>query len=894
MAGALPTGVVAFLFTDIEGSTKLWERCPDSMRTALPEHNAILEAAITNHRGVVFKTVGDAFCAAFERPQAALDAAIEGQRALHDRQWPSDVGDIRVRMAIHCGESTPRDGDYFGPALNRVARLMSVAHGEQILVSAAAYALLGDSLDGDVALRDLGVIRLKDLSRPEAAFQVLAPGLRSSFPAPRSLDVRPNNLPSQISSFVGRKRELEELGTLVASTRLLTIVGTGGVGKTRLALQLAAAAVDQYPDGAWLVDLTALRRPDLVAQAVAAALDVRELPNEPIDATLQAYLRERRLLLVIDNSEHLLGAVAALVKNVLQQCPAVTIVATSRQPLHVAGEQVYRLGPLVESTRLFVERAQRAAPAISFGGEENAEVRALCEKLEGLPLAIELACARLSSMSLKQLSRRLQSVLTLSSKDVTERSRHRALRETIAWSYELLDGDERAALGALAVFHGGCNVAAVAAVAPGVPDIDDVLDSLVDKSLLALDDAEGDERYRLLDAVREFAYERLRAGSSAATVERAHAAYYAGLVESVRADAAKGDLSGYELLDADTPNVRAALEWLFANDAANAIRLVSSLAPYWRLRGTIVEARGWIARALDAAPRDGSRALLLSLAASFATLQDDLVASLRLAGEALDVARAAGDPSATAQALFRIAEARHRQGRLDDAEELYREALPEFRSSGAAREEMLCLGNLGMIARQRGALNDAVTLLEDAMLRAQRLGERRLLGEFTMQMGWVRIGLNQIAQSRGLFERAFSDKSDDRDRYGVCCARHGLATVALKEERLSDALDEFLATLDAAMDLQLKDYIARAFHGIAAVEAMSGEFDLAQRLLGLADRLFEESGRELRDSLAYDVAEASLESIPKDRRAALLDEGARMNVADAVAQVRTAAAAPKT
>ena len=276
-------------------------------------------------------------------------------------------------------------------------------------------------------------------------------------------------------------------------------------------MQLAAAAVDQYPDGAWLVDLTALRRPDLVAQAVAAALDVRELPNEPIDATLQAYLRERRLLLVIDNSEHLLGAVAALVKNVLQQCPAVTIVATSRQPLHVAGEQVYRLGPLVESTRLFVERAQRAAPAISFGGEENAEVRALCEKLEGLPLAIELACARLSSMSLKQLSRRLQSVLTLSSKDVTERSRHRALRETIAWSYELLDGDERAALGALAVFHGGCSVAAVAAVAPGVPDIDDVLDSLVDKSLLALDDAEGDERYRLLDAVREFAYERLRA-----------------------------------------------------------------------------------------------------------------------------------------------------------------------------------------------------------------------------------------------------------------------------------------------------------------------------------------------------------------------------------------------
>ena len=894
MAGALPTGVVAFLFTDIEGSTKLWERCPDGMRTALTEHNAILQTAIANHRGAVFKTIGDAFCAAFERPQAALDAAIEGQRALHDRKWPRDIGEIRVRMAIHCGECAPRDGDYFGPTLNRVARLMSVAHGEQILVSAAAAALLGDTLEDDVALRDLGAIRLKDLSRPEPAFQVLAPGLRSSFPAPRSLDVRPNNLPSQISSFVGRQRELEELGTLVASTRLLTIVGTGGVGKTRLALQLAAGAVEQYTDGVWLVDLTALRRPDLVAQAVAAALDVRELPNEPIDVTLQAYLRERRLLLVIDNSEHLLGAVAALVKNLLQHCPAVTVVATSREPLHVAGEQVYRLGPLAESARLFVERAQRAAPAMSFGSEENADVRALCDKLEGLPLAIELACARLSSMSLKQLGRRLQSVLTLSSKDVTERSRHRALRETIAWSYELLEGNERSALEALAVFHGGCGIAAVAAVAPAVPDVDDVLDSLVDKSLLALDDAGGDERYRLLDAVREFAYEQLRASPSAATVERAHAAYYAGLVRSVRADAAKGDLAGYELLDDDTPNVRAALEWLFANDAAAAIDLVSSLAPYWRLRGTIVEARGWIARALDAAPQDGSRASLLCLAASFATLQDDLTESLRLAGEALEIARAAADAPATAQALFRIAEARHRQGRLDDAEELYSEALAQFRSSGAGREEMLCLGNLGMIARQRGALHDAVALLDDAMARASRLGERRLLGEFTMQMGWVRIGLNQVAQSRGLFEQAFSDKSDDRDRYGVCCARHGLATVALKEERLSDALDEFLATLDAAMELQLKDYVARAFHGIAAVEAISGHFDLAQRLLGLADRLFEESGRELRDSLAYDVAAASLESMPGERRSALLDEGARMSVADAVAQVRSTGGAPKT
>ena len=888
MAEALPKGVVTFLFSDIEGSTKLWERCPEPMHVALPEHDRILRESIERHAGVVFKTAGDGFCSAFEHPGEALAAAIEAQRALRAHSWPEEVGELRIRMGIHSGECTRRDGDYFGTTVNRVARLTSIAHGEQILLSAAAAALLRDSLPPEVTLRDLGSARLKDLSQLETAFQVVAPGLRSTFPLLASLDSRPNNLPSQLSSFVGRDAELERAGELIAQTRLLTIAGPGGIGKTRLTLQLAADLADRYPDGVWFVDLTAIRNPDLIPQTVAAAFGVRELPNEAIETTLLSHLGEKTLLLVIDNAEHLLAGAARFVKALLGRCPAVTVLATSREPLHLAGEQIYRLGPLMEPTRLFLERARRAAPAMVFGEEERAEVISLCERLEGVPLAIELACARLASMPLKQLARRLGSGLNLTSRDLTESSHHRALRETIEWSYRLLEPEEQSLLAELSVFHGGCAVGAMAAVAPSIANLDDVVDSLVDKSLISVDDSGAEERYWLLGIVREYAGEQLRASGAAEGAERNHALYYADLVSATATRSAEGKASSYAVLDSDAPNVRAALEWMLVHDASGAMRLIVKLAPYWRIRGNVTEARYWMSRALDAGSGDAAdRAAVLCLAASFATLQDELTESLRLSDEALKLYRTAGDSTGIATALFHTAVARHCQGQLNAAETLYRESLGAFSHQGDAQFEMLCIGNLGMLARQRGDFRDAFNLLDDAIRRATRLNEERILGEFTMQMGWVQLGLNDLQQSRGLFERAFADKSRDQDRYGVCYARHGLATVALKEERLREALEEFLKTLDAATELRLKDYVARALHGIAAVEALDGEIDLAARLLGLTDRLFDESGRELRDSIAYEIASKSVNAATAEaQRLALREEGARMSVDDALAAVR--------
>jgi predicted ATPase/class 3 adenylate cyclase len=904
VTGTLPSGVVSFLFTDIEGSTKLWERWPEAMRVALADHDAILRRAIESSEGIVFKSVGDALCSAFAEPRKALTAAIEGQRALRAHDWPSEVGTLPVRMAVHCGECTQRDGDFFGPTLNRVSRLMSIAYGEQILVSAAVAALLRDSLEGAVTLRALGPIHLKDLSHPEDVFQVVAAGLRSEFPAPVSLDTRPNNMPSQISTFVGRADELQELDALISRGRLLTIAGPGGIGKTRLALALAASRIEQYAGGVWFADLTAIHSAALVGQTIATALHVRELYNEPIEATLVAHLRTKQLLLVIDNAEHLLAGVAQLVKTLLESCPGLTVLTTSREPLHLTGEQVYRLGPLAaapaysrkdalskhDSTRLFLERAFEASPGLVIADSDVADIVALCERLDGLPLAIELACARLSSMPLKQLVNRLRSGLALSSKDSTESARHRTLRETIAWSDRLLEPEERQVLAELSVFHGGCTSHAARTVAREIADVDEVLDSLVDKSLVQLDDRGTESRYRLLEAVREYARGRLQTSGNAPNVEVRHAAYYADVVRSATQQASGGDFSPYTALDTDAPNIRAALEWSFAHDNSQAVRMLVDLAAYWRLRGNLTEARSWISRALEEASHDDStRVALLCLAASFATLQDELAESLRFAGEALDLGRSTGDLAGTANASFRIAEARHRQGQLDEAEGLYREALEHFSGSGDARLEMLCLANLGMLARQRGELHDAVDLLEDAIERAQRLGERRLLGEFRMSMGWVQVGLNDFAQSRRLFEQAFADKCEDGDRYGICGARHGLGTVALKQERRTEALAEFLATLHTAMELRLKNYVARAFHGIAAVEALEGNPELGQRLLGLADRLYAESGRELRDSVAYDVALNTIEAaVPESRRSALREEGARMTVDDALSAIAEA------
>jgi predicted ATPase/class 3 adenylate cyclase len=513
-----PSGTVTLLFTDIEGSTRLWEADRNAMAEALVRHDRIVREHIEAAGGHVFKTVGDAFCAVFADPSAALASSVAVQRAMGMELWPAGAT-IRVRMALHSGGCVERDGDYFGPVVNRVARLLAVGHGGQVLVSGATYELLADRLDGGIWLRDLGEHHLKDLGRAERVFQVTGPGLAEGFGRLRSLDdpALRHNLPLQATSFVGRAAELAELRSLVSGgSRLVTIVGPGGIGKSRLALQVAAEAVDGAGDGVWLVELAPVADPELVARTVAAVLQFREEPGRPMLDTLVDVVGDRYLLVVLDNAEHVLGAAAKLADALLRSCPLACLLVTSREPLGIGGEHVFRVPSLAvppadlavpdrlaafESVQLFVERASMQRQGFALDDFNAAAVAAVCVRLDGIPLALELAAARLGSLSVSEINSRLdQRLRLLTGGSRTALPRHQTLRALIDWSYELLNTDERVVLDRLSVFAGGWTLEAAEAVAAG-GDIGDwqVLDrlaALVDKSLVQAEEIDGSTRYR--------------------------------------------------------------------------------------------------------------------------------------------------------------------------------------------------------------------------------------------------------------------------------------------------------------------------------------------------------------------------------------------------------------
>jgi len=467
----LPSGTVTFLFTDIEGSTQLWEQHPQAMPSALARHDAILREATAAHGGVVFRTVGDAFCTAFASAPAALRAALDAQRALHHQDWGA-VGPIRVRIALHTGAVAIRDAEYQGQPLNRIARLLSAGHGGQVLLSAATQELARDLLPPDAELRDMGVHRLKDLTHPEQIFQLVAPGLPADFPPLKTLDRRPHNLPAQPTALIGREQAIATVCSLLrrADVRLVTLTGPGGTGKTRLALQTAAELLEQFGDGVWFVNLAPISDPDLVATTIAQVLGAREHDNRPLLEQLKAYLREKRLVLLLDNFEQVAEA-APLVSELLAAAPGLKALATSRMPLHLSGEHEIAVAPLAlppsersnvqtltqyEAVRLFIERAQAVKADFAVTNANAPAVAEICERLDGLPLAIELAAARVKLFPpqalLARLSSRLQ-LLTGGARDLPERQQ--TIRNTIDWSYQLLGEDEKRLFSRLGVFVGG-------------------------------------------------------------------------------------------------------------------------------------------------------------------------------------------------------------------------------------------------------------------------------------------------------------------------------------------------------------------------------------------------------------------------------------------------------
>jgi predicted ATPase/class 3 adenylate cyclase len=766
-----PTGTVTFLFTDIEGSTKLWQSHPVAMQRALARHDEILRNTIGDHDGFVFKTVGDAFCCAFPTAPDALEAALEIQRTLLSEEW-GETGPLRVRMALHMGATEERDGDYFGPPVNRVARLLSAANGGQVLLSLPTHEMVRDQLPGGAALIDLGERRLKDLFRPERVFQLTAPGLPSEFPSLKTLETHPNNLPLQPTPLVGREREVGEIADRLRSeeVRLLTLTGPGGTGKTRLALQAAADMLEEFEDGVFFVALAAVTDPELVPSAIAEPLGVRESAEQPLPEGLKGFLREKELLLVLDNFEQVLD-VAPVVGELLGACPKLKVLATSRIPLRLYGEREYPVPPLAlpdprvlpplevlthyEAVRLFVERARAVKPDFAVTNESAPAVAEICARLDGLPLAIELAAARVKVLPPKKMLERLADRLKLlkgGARDLP--TRQQTLRGAIDWSYELLEEGEKALFGRLSVFAGGRTLEAIEEVCDPEGDLDalDGVESLVDKSLLRQEEGPGGEpRFVMLETVHEYAREKLEKSGEAEEIRRLHAEFFLAMVEE-----AELELRGtrqqewMERLEAEHDNLRAALRWSLGGGGAGlGLRLAGALPYFWLARGHFGEGRGWLEEALavsGSAPAD-ARAKALQGLGNLTIEQGNYERAKVSTEEALALYRELGDKKGVADSLGHLGWATMYQGDDERAEALFEESLAAARESKDDWSISYALNALSVMASDRGDFERAKVLWEESLALARKLRDARRRAAVLSNMGFAET-------VRGDFERA--------------------------------------------------------------------------------------------------------------------------------------------
>jgi len=744
---ALPPRTLTFLFTDVQGSTRLWEDHPEAMRAALARHDALLRASIEAHGGRVFKTAGDAFHAAFAQPRHALAAALAAQTALHAEPWPDPVA-LAVRAALHIGAAEERGGDFFGAPLSRVARLLSAAHGGQTLVSSALAALVAGALGPDAALRSLGQHRLKDLAQPQEVFQLTPPPPPPDFPPLRSLEAFTHNLPSQLSSFIGRDQEMQDARRLLTETRLLTLTGTGGAGKTRLALQVAAEAVEDYPGGVWLIELAALRDPALLTQAVAAVLGIGEEGGDrPLAQTLADALRPRSVLLVWDNCEHLVDACARLAETLLRACPGLRLLATSREALEIGGEAVLPVSSLAlppagpsagaqdvtpetlagcDSVRLFVERATTALPAFRLSAGNAPAVALVCARLDGIPLALELAAARVRVLTPEQIAGRLDDRFRLlSGGSRTALPRQQTLRALIDWSYDLLPSPEKTLLRRLSAFAGGWALEAAEAVCAGgeVEDWEvlDLLSRLVAKSLVMVEPPDaGRVRYRLLENLRSYAWERLVETAEADAIAARHAACFLAFAEE-----GEPELSGPEQatwldrLERDHDNLRAALAHSHDSEGSveAGLRLAGALWKFWWMRGYFSEGRfflRWVlARSVEAAP--SVRAKVLTGAGILAEAQGDYVSAVAHHQEGLAIYRSLGDTAKIAQALNNLGNAASSQEDWEHAADYYGQGLNLYHALGDEGRAAILLMNIGIVANHQQQYIKARSLYEESL-----------------------------------------------------------------------------------------------------------------------------------------------------------------------------------
>ena len=867
---SLPTGTVTFLYTDMEGSTQLWKQHRQAMTVAHARHNQILRGAIESNNGYVFQVVGDAFCAAFPTAVNAVRAAVKSQIELDAENWGE--APIQVRMGIHLGRAeVQQDGLYRGfIALSHVQRLMSVAHGGQVLLSFTVQELVQDELPEGVQVRDMGRRQLKDWSRPEHIFQLLISGLRADFPPITTPESFPHNLPLQLTSFIGRRRELAEVQQLLSNTRLLTLTGPGGTGKTRLALQLGEELLPSFADGVWLAELAPLTDASFIHPMIASVFGLRELRNVPILNMVTDYLHAKQLLLILDNCEHLIEACAKLLDHLLRACPQLKIIVTGREALSLTGETAYRVPSLslpsqrqvtrevvlgFESVQLFVERASAANPRFHLTDENASDVAQICRRLDGIPLALELAAARIRVFSTEEIAARLDDrfrLLTGGSRTALER--HQTLRALIDWSHELLSQDEQRLFRHLSVFAGGWTFEAAEAVCPDL-DMLNLVTQLVNKSLVMVDaDAqESSTRYHLLETIRQYASEKLLNAGESEPARARHMAFFLKFAEAAGLHLhGQQELEWLSRLETEYDNLRAALEWAMKNDVIIALRLGIALNLFWNRQCYQAEGRNLLDEALvcfqklpsvegaAAGQRIALQARALNALGSLGFGVGDLLGSLKIFEESVCLSRQIGEKYTLAQALTALGYAR---AMLGDAQGSYRAAEEALTLAREVGDRFL----LGQVLRNmtyalvatHGDSKIVQTYAQESLQLYKEAGGHWDFAMALFSMGLLAAWQGDYPEARSQLETCLPLFNELRDRNHANGVRSELAHLERRQGHYAQAKPLYRETLLEWQRLGHRAAIAHELECLAMITKAQEDDQRAARLFGAAEILRE-------------------------------------------------------
>ena len=805
----LPTGTVTFLFTDIEGSTRLAQEYPDQWEPLRARHHAILQSVVEANTGYVFQIIGDAFCAAFHTASDALQAAIEGQHKLQTEDW----GDmpIKVRMGIHTGEAELQaKGDYHGYlAMSRVQRLMSSGHGGQVLISLVTESLLKGQLPGQTTLKDMGERRLKDLIQPEHIYQLVIPNLPSDFPPLKTLGIYRHNLPAQTTTFIGREQEIGEVKQELEKHRLVTLTGSGGTGKTRLSLQVAVDLLDRFQHGIWFIELAPLTDPDLIPQTILSAIGIQEQPGKTSLDVLKEYLHEKQSMILLDNCEHLVSASAQVTSALLSVAPKLKVLASSREALGVTGELSFPVPSLklpdikhlpvieklseYEAVRLFIDRAALVSTHFDMNKENAPFVAQICYRLDGIPLAIELAAARVKVLSVEQIAERLDDRFRLLTGGArTALPRQQTLRATIDWSYNLLSEHERILLRRLAVFIGGWTLDAAEKVCGGnsleTDQILDLLSQLVNKSLVTVETAQVETRYRILETVRQYAREKLFDTEEASSMRAKHMDYFVKLAEQAEPELAHSNqVFWLNKVDDELDNFRLALEWaLRINNGEQALRIVGALGQFWWTHNNhLEEGRAWIRRATETGCRNKAQAKALYWGSILARTQEDFLTARKLSNESLELCHLLEDQEGIAKALSVLGSLDYFENTFSTAQKIWGEALEIYRQLKDKQGIAGVLNNLGHIHHTQGNVKKAQEIFEECLTIYRELGNKLGLSYMLGNLGDAIFAQGNLARARELYEEAFMISRELGDKNSFAVGFSSLANVLCQEGHYS-------------------------------------------------------------------------------------------------------------